>query len=168
MHREEQVGRRLEEVQLLLKQESVRAKRDKPLLRDEAPDDLPDLLVDQWLAARNGNHRRAAFFGGVEALLYRHPAVENGLGIIDLAAAGARQIAAEQGLQHENERIVLAAHKLLLEKIGTDPPFLEKRQNHCSTPALEITLRLGRVSVHPGGLKRVGVKVKRSEARGEA
>ena len=55
----------------LLKQERVCAKRDKPLLRNQPLNDLADLAVDERLAAGNGNHRRAAFLGCVQAFLHR-------------------------------------------------------------------------------------------------
>ena len=42
-------------------------------------------------------------------------------GILDLAAAGAGQIAAEQRLHHQHERIAFAAGKLLPDDIGADP-----------------------------------------------
>ena len=53
-----------------------------------------------------------------------------GSGIIDLAAADAGEIAAEQRLQHQHERIALAAHDPLLEEVGADAYFLEK--GNCS------------------------------------
>ena len=168
MDREKQIGRRLEQMQLLLKQQRIGAKRDEPLLRNQALDDLGHFLVDQGLAAGDGDHGRAAFLGRVQAFLHGHPAIEDRLGIIDLAATRARQIAAEQRLQHQNQGIALAAHKLLFEKICTDPPFLKKRQDHVSTPLLELSFCLRGVSRHQGGLKQVAVKVKWSEARQEA
>ncbi len=83
-------------------------------------DDLADLPVDQRLAAGNGDHRRAAFVDRVEAFLYRKALVQNRVGIIDLAAAEARQIASEQRLQHEHERIALAPGKSLPEYVGAN------------------------------------------------
>ena len=131
---EKQVRRRLEQVELLIEKQSIRAQRNEPLLCNEALDDLTDLAMDQRLAARDGNHRRSAFRSRVQAFLHRKTPVEDGIGIVDLAAARARQIAPEQGFQHENQRIPLAAHKLLLEKIGTHPSFHEKRQHHSNAP----------------------------------
>ena len=69
MHREEQIRRRLEQMQLLLQKQRIGAQRDEFLARDDAFDDLADLLVDQRLAARDGDHRRAALVDGVEAFL---------------------------------------------------------------------------------------------------
>jgi hypothetical protein len=64
--------------------------------------------MDERLAPRNGDHRRAALVGGVEAFLDRQPAIENGIGIVDLAASDARQIAPKQRFEHEHERIAFA------------------------------------------------------------
>ena len=69
MDGKEQIGRRLEQMQLLLEQHSVRAEGHELLALDEAAHDLADLLVDQRLPAGNGDHRRAAFLRSVPALL---------------------------------------------------------------------------------------------------
>ena len=87
MHREEQIGRWLEQMQLLFQKQRVGAQRHELLARDNAFDDLADLLVDQRLATRYSHHRRAAFVDRVEAFLHRQPLVEDGVGVIDLAAA---------------------------------------------------------------------------------
>jgi hypothetical protein len=89
MHGEEQIRRRLEQMQLLFQKQRIRAQRDEFLARNDAFDDFTDLLVDQRLAAGDRDHWRAAFVHGVEAFLDRKPFVENGIGIIDLAAAEA-------------------------------------------------------------------------------
>ena len=124
MDREEQIRRRLEQMQLLLQQQRVGAERDELLARDDAFDDLADLLVDQRLAAGNRDHRRAALVDGVEAFLHRQPPVEDRVRIVDLAAAEAGEIAAEQRLEHQHQRVALATHELLLEQICADAHFL--------------------------------------------
>ena len=124
MHREEQIGRRLEQMQLLFQQQRVGAERDELLARDDAFDDLADLLVDQRLAARDRHHRRAAFVDRVEAFLHRQPLVEDRVRIIDLAAADAGEIAAEQRLEHQHQRIALAPRQALLHDVGTDSRHL--------------------------------------------
>ena len=128
MHREEQIGRRLEQVELLLEQQRVGAQRDEFLARHDALDDLADLLVDQRLAAGDRDHRRAALVDRVEALLHRQALVEDRVRIVDLAAADAGEIAAEQRLQHQHQRIALAAPQLLLEQIGADAHFLDETE----------------------------------------
>src|SRR5947209_8194884 len=130
MDGEEQIGRGLEQVELLLEQQRVGAERDELLARDEPAHDLADLLVDQRLAARDRHHRRSAFIGGVPALLRAHAAVEDRIGIVDLAAADAGQVAAEQGLQHQHQRIALAAHQLLLDQVAADLEFFEEGYCH--------------------------------------
>ena len=129
---EEQIGRGLEQMQLLLEQQRVGAERDELLLGHDALDDLADLAVDQRLAARDRHHGRAAFVDRVEAFLDRQPAIEDRIRIVDLAAADAGEIAAEQRLQHQHERIAFAAQQLLLEDVGADAHFLEERDSHFS------------------------------------
>ncbi len=130
MDGKEQIRRGLEQVQLLLEQQRVGAKRDKFLARDDAFDDLTDFAMDERLAAGNRYHRRAAFVDRVEALLDRQTLVEDRVRIIDLAATDAGEIAAEQRLQHQNERVAFATHDPLLEEVGPDAHFLEKGNCH--------------------------------------
>ncbi len=133
MDREEQIGRRLEQMQLLLQKQRVGAERDEFLARDDARDDLADLLVDQRLAAGDRDHRRAALVDRVEAFLHRQAPVQDRVRIVDLAAAEAGKVAAEQRLEHQHQRIALAAHQLLLEQIGADAHFLEEWNAHSLT-----------------------------------
>ena len=130
MHREEQVRRRLEQIELLLQQQRIGAQRDELLARHEAAHDLADLLVDQRLAARNRHHRRAALVGGVPAFLRRHAAIEDRVGIVDLAATDAGKVAAKQRLQHQHQRIAFSAQQLLLDQIAADTQFLEEGYCH--------------------------------------
>src|SRR5205823_13794990 len=119
-------------------------KRDEPLLRDKAAHDFANLLVDQRLAARDRDHRRSALFGSIPTLLRRHAAIEDGIGIVDLAATGARQIAAKQRLQHQHEWITFAAKQLLLEHVRADTQLLVERNSHyaclpeCNEPTLPV------------------------------
>ena len=122
-------------MQLLLQEQRIRAKRYELLFRDQAFHDLPDLAMDQWLAAGNRNHGRAAFVDRIEALLDRQAAIENGIRIIDLAATDAGEIATKQRLQHQNERIAFTPLQLLLEDIGANTHFLKKRHLHFYLPS---------------------------------
>ena len=106
---ERQILARLEEVDLFLEQQRVGAEVDVLLARDQAFDDLVDLRMHQRLAAGNGDHRRAALVDRAKALLGREVLLEHVRGILDLAAAGAGQVAAKQRLQHQHQRIALAA-----------------------------------------------------------
>src|SRR5260370_15947423 len=95
-------------MQLLLQEQRVRAERDELLLGDQALHDLPDLAVDQRLAAGDGHHRRAAFIHRVEAFLDGEPTIEDGIRIVELAATYACKITTTQRLQHHHERITFA------------------------------------------------------------
>jgi hypothetical protein len=86
--------------------------------------------VNQRLAAGDRHHRGAAFVGGVPAFLRRHAAIEDGVGIVDLAAADAGEVAAKQRFQHQHQRIALPAHQLLFHQITADADFLEERYCH--------------------------------------
>src|SRR5271165_5610263 len=132
MDREEQVGRRLEQIELLLEQQRVGAQRHELLARDDAFDDLADIPVDQRLAAGDRHHRRSAFVDCLEAFFNRQPPIEDRLGIIDLAAPDAGEVAAEQRLQHQDQGIALTPEQLLLEDIGPNLEFLEERYLHWS------------------------------------
>ena len=128
--RECQVLARLEQVDLFLEQQRVGAEVDVLLARDQAVDDLGDLRMHQRLAAGDGHHRRAALVDRAEALLGREVLLEHVRGILDLAAAGASQVAAEQRLQHQHQRIALAAVELLLQDVGRDRPHLRNWNTH--------------------------------------
>src|SRR5216683_6376547 len=69
MHRKEQVGRRLELIELLLQQQRVGAQRYEFLARHDASDDGTDILVDERFAARNRHHGGAAFVDRRETLI---------------------------------------------------------------------------------------------------
>ena len=86
--------------------------------------------MDQRLAAGDRHHRRAAFVGGIPAFLRRHAAIEDRVGIVDLAAADACEVAAKQRLQHQHQRIALSAQQFLLDQIAADAHFLEERYCH--------------------------------------
>jgi hypothetical protein len=56
--------------------------------------------------------------------------LEHMRGILDFAAAGAGQIAAEERLEHEDERVTFAAAEALLEDVGGDCPYLGNGNCH--------------------------------------
>src|SRR5205807_5871864 len=70
--------------------------------------------------------------GGVPAFLRRHAAIEDRVGIVDLAAADASEVAAKQGFQHQHQRIAFSAPQLLLDQIAADTQFLEEGYCHYS------------------------------------
>jgi hypothetical protein len=57
----------------------------------------------QGFAPGDRHGRRAAFLDRFHALLEAEPLVEDGVGIVDLAAARAGKVAAEQRFQHEHQ-----------------------------------------------------------------
>ncbi len=81
MHREEQVRRRREQVQLLLQKQRAGAQGHEFLALDEARDDLADLLVKQGLAAGDQlpSAPRSPFVHGGAAFLRRHAPVKYGV-----------------------------------------------------------------------------------------
>ena len=129
MHREEKVGRRLEQMQLLLQKKRVRAQRDELLALDDAFHDRADLPMNQRFASGNGDHGSAAFVDRVEALLNRQSLVEDRIGVVDLAASRAGEVAAKQRLQHQHQRIPVAAGNPLPDEVGGDLGF-PKEGNH--------------------------------------
>ncbi len=109
MDRESKIGAGLEQVQLLFQQQRVGAEVNEPLARDQRGDDLADALVQQGLATRNRDHRRAALLDRRDAVIDREPPVQDFVRIVDLAATRTGQVAAKQGLQHEHQRIARAS-----------------------------------------------------------
>src|SRR6185437_15990844 len=97
---------------------------------DDAGGDFGDLLVQQRLAARNGDHRRAAFVDRRETLVDRQATIEDFPGVIDLAAARASEVAAEQRLEHQDERVAPAPGDLLAHDVGADTGLLQERDGH--------------------------------------
>ena len=120
MDRPGEIGARLVLIDLLFEQQRVGADDREFLARDDALDDLRQVPVQQRLAARHDDHRRAALVDRGQRVLNRDALVQDGVGIVDLAAARASEIAAEQRLQHQHERIALAASEMLANDIGAD------------------------------------------------
>jgi hypothetical protein len=141
VHRKGQVGAGREEVQLLLQQERVGAEIDEALAGHQGRRDLADLLVNQRLAPRDRDHRRAAVLDRLDALGDRKAPVQDLLRIVDLAAARTGEIAAEQRLQHEHQGIALPAEQALLQDVGPDPELLPqgyRQEYYSSRPAAPL------------------------------
>src|SRR4029078_10569323 len=75
MDGEEQIGRWLEQMQLLFEKQRVGAERNEFFSRDNSFDDLADFLVNKRLTARNGDHWSAAFIDRLQALSDREALV---------------------------------------------------------------------------------------------
>src|ERR1700733_7790626 len=130
VNREGQVRRRLVLVDVLREQDRIGAQIYEFLARDDARDDLRHLLVDQRLAAGNGDHRRAALVDRLERILDAHALLQDLLRIVDLAASRAGEIALEQGFQHEHQGEALYATKLPPGQVFGHPINLQERNCH--------------------------------------
>jgi hypothetical protein len=86
--------------------------------------------MQERLTTRDGNHRCSAFIDGSHALFQREVSLENVRWILDLSAAGTSQIAAKEGLKHQNQGISLGSRKPLLQNIGSHCPHLRKGNTH--------------------------------------
>src|SRR5690606_39336838 len=124
MDRPGEIRRRLVFVDLLLEQQRVRAEIDELLARDDAAYDLGHLLVNQRLAARDRDDRCAALVDGAQRVLDAHALSQDLVRIVDLSAAGTSQIALEQRLKHQHERIPFVALELLLDDVARYPILL--------------------------------------------
>src|SRR3984893_5925974 len=130
VHRPDEVRARLEQMEPFLQQQGVRAQVDELAPRNDAGSDRRDLLVQQGLSAGDGDDRLTERDDGLQAFVDRQALVQDLVGVIDLAAAGARQIAAEERLEHEHQRISFAPSQLLANDVGADARFLKKRNGH--------------------------------------
>ena len=137
VHRKGQVLTGFEEVQLLFEQERVGAEIDVLFAGDESFDDFVDFRVHQRFPARNRYHRGAAFVDSLEALLRAHIHFENVRRILDLAATRACQIAAEEGFEHQHERIALVSRRPLAEHVAHNCPHLRDGNTHPVKTSLE-------------------------------
>ena len=89
-----------------------------------------DLVMQERLAAGNDDDRRAAFVDGLEAFLDAQPLVQDRVRIVDLAAPGAGEVAAEQRFQHQDERVALDTAQVATQNIGADADHLVQRDGH--------------------------------------
>src|SRR6059058_2179670 len=64
------------------------------------------------------DHRGAALLDSADRLLDRHPLLEDGVRLLDLAAAGALQVAGELRLELDEQRKLLIASQLLTHQVG--------------------------------------------------
>ena len=90
----------LEQMKLFFQKQRVRAQIDVLLARDQTGDDLVDPRMQQRLAAGNRDHRRARTPPPRGSTPPASAPLQNVRRVLDFAAAGARQVAAEQRLQH--------------------------------------------------------------------
>jgi hypothetical protein len=130
VHGPGEVRRRLEAVELALHQDRVRAQIYEPLARNQLAGDLVDLGMDEGLAAGDGDHRRSALLDRPDRLLDAHASAEHVVGMLDLPAAGAGQVALEQRLELDQERELLAPREPLAGQVGAHADALPERNGH--------------------------------------
>ena len=63
-------------------------------------------------------------FDGAETFFRSEIGLQDVGGVLDFAASGAGEVAAEQGLEHEHERVLLASGELLAQDVGRNGPHL--------------------------------------------
>src|SRR4030095_13395093 len=98
VHAEREVlrGREQAGLELLLQEDGISAEVDVLLARDQRLDESADVGVHEGLAAGDRNDRRAALVHRREALLDRQVFSQDLRRVLDLAAAGASEITAEE------------------------------------------------------------------------
>jgi hypothetical protein len=70
----------------------------------------------------------------VQRVLDGHALIEDLVRVIDLATAGAGEIAPEQRLKHQHERIALATGEALAHDVAADHKLLQQRNAHDYRP----------------------------------
>ena len=149
VNRPGEVWARLELVQLLLQQQRVRAQVHELLACHQLRGDEVDLGMDERLAARDRDHRRARLLDRVERLLDRHPLLQDVLRVLDLPAERAGEVALEERLELDEQRELLHAPQLLLGQVAGDPERLAKRDRQL--PGLLRRVEMGTTGKTKGG-----------------
>ena len=114
----------LKQVQLFLEQQRVGAHVNVLFTFNQSGNNFVNAGVHKRLAARDGYYRCAAFLHGLEAFFRRKLLFEDVGRVLDLATTCAGKVAAEQRLQHEDERIALASCEFLLYDVARYSPHL--------------------------------------------
>ncbi len=97
---------------------------------DEAFHDFIDLGMNEGFATGDRNHGGSALIRGRPALFGRKTFVEHMVGVLDFAAPSASQVAAEEGLEHEDEGVPFVATEFLSENVRGDGPSLANGNWH--------------------------------------
>ena len=128
--RKGEIGAGLKQIEAFFKQQGVGAKINKLLSGNQAFDDFLDFPVQQRLPPGYGNDGGTTFINRIKAFLDTQPSIENGIGIIDLAASRTGEITAKQRFQHQHQRITLNTQKTPLDNVGADSRLLNKGDRH--------------------------------------
>jgi hypothetical protein len=76
------------------------------------------LGVNERLAARNAHHRGAALVDGMPTLFRGQALVQHMIGVLNLPAAGTREVAPKQRFQHQGKRIAFLSRQMLADDVG--------------------------------------------------
>ena len=118
-------------MQLFLQQQRIGAEVNIFFAGHQAVDDLVNLRMHEGFAARNRNHRGSALIDCFEAVFHGEIFFQDVGRVLNFAASGAGQIATEERLQHEHERVALASGELLAQDVGGHGPHLGYGNCHC-------------------------------------
>jgi hypothetical protein len=94
--------------------------------------------VDQGFSSGNRHDRRTAFIGCGKTLSHTQSAIQSVFRIIDLAATGALQVAAEQGLQHQHQGVAPPSVKPLADQIARNAILLNQGDTHKRFPVFTL------------------------------
>jgi hypothetical protein len=111
-------------LQLLPEQQGVGAEVDVLSAARQLFHEFADVRVEQRLAAGDADDGRAALLYCGQALVDRQSALEHVRRVLDLPAPRAGEVAAQQRLQHEHERVALAPCQPLPDDVGRHGPRL--------------------------------------------
>ena len=116
----------------LLQLDGIGAEVEVFLPGNDPGDDLFDLRMEERLPSRDRHHRRPTLIDRLEALLRREVRTEDLRRMLDLSAAATGEIAAEEGLEHEHERIAMIATPPFAENMPYDGDHLPDRNAHAT------------------------------------
>ncbi len=133
VHDPREVVRRRELVETPPQQHGIGAEVDVDLAGDELFDHPLDVGVQERLAPCDRHHRSAALGDGFEHVLDGQTLAQDLGRVLDLAAARARQVAREQGLDLDDEGVVLGLLQAVPHEMGTDTDVLAEGNRHQRT-----------------------------------
>jgi hypothetical protein len=70
------------------------------------------------------------------------------IGILDFAASGAGQVAAEEGFEHQNKGVTFVAAQLLAQHVGGNGPSLANRNWHIGIVRVQIETKMSTERKH--------------------
>ena len=120
--------------QLLADEHAVGAEDDDFLPLLDLGHELADARIDHRLAAADRDDRRTALVDGGQAFLDRQLLLDRRFVFADSPAAGARQVAGVQRLEHENHGEFLGSRQSLASDIAGDAAGHRQRKKHEAGP----------------------------------